>query len=138
MKPQQYTWIDGSSWKMCCIIWVIQSWHNNHQTLLTLCYNLPSQKEERVSELRNQLSERQALRSRRRASTITNQNHSPPHLAITQSDPRSLAPPPGYPVPTSDPHPIPPSFTNSSSLYQPDSKISRNNCHTSRLQLLYK
>uniref|UniRef100_A0A8C9YHB0 Gamma-aminobutyric acid type B receptor subunit 1 n=1 Tax=Sander lucioperca TaxID=283035 RepID=A0A8C9YHB0_SANLU len=81
------------------------------------------EKEERVSELRNQLSERQALRSRRRAST---------------SDPRSLAPPPGYPVPISDLHPIPPSFGNSSSLYQPDSKISRNNCHTSRLQLLYK
>ncbi|XP_067365993.1 gamma-aminobutyric acid type B receptor subunit 1 isoform X2 [Channa argus] len=96
------------------------------------------EKEERVSELRNQLSERQALRSRRRASTVTNQNHSSPPLAITQSDPRSLAHPPGYPVPTSDPHPIPPTFTNSSSLYQPDSKISRNNCHTSRLQLLYK
>lgn len=96
------------------------------------------QKEERVSELRIQLSERQALRSRRRASTITNQNHSPPPLTITQSDPRSLAPPPGYPAPISDPHPVPPSFTNSSSLYQPDSKISRNNCHTSRLQLLYK
>ncbi|GLD63251.1 gamma-aminobutyric acid type B receptor subunit 1 isoform X2 [Lates japonicus] len=96
------------------------------------------EKEERVSELRNQLSERQALRSRRRASTVTNQNHSPPHLAIPQSDPRSLAPPPGYPAPTCDPHPVPPSFANSSSLYQPDSKISRNNCHTSRLQLLYK
>ncbi|XP_036948326.1 gamma-aminobutyric acid type B receptor subunit 1 isoform X7 [Acanthopagrus latus] len=96
------------------------------------------EKEERVSELRNQLSERQALRSRRRASTITNQNHSSPPLAIFQSDPRSLAPPPGYPAPTSDPHPIAPSFPNSSSLYQPDSKISRNNCHTSRLQLLYK
>ncbi|XP_023250641.1 gamma-aminobutyric acid type B receptor subunit 1-like isoform X1 [Seriola lalandi dorsalis] len=96
------------------------------------------EKEERVSELRNQLSERQALRSRRRASTVTNQNHSPPPLSIPHSDPRSLAPPPGYPAPTSDPHPVPPSFANSSSLYQPDSKISRNNCHTSRLQLLYK
>ncbi|CAK6982642.1 gamma-aminobutyric acid type B receptor subunit 1, partial [Scomber scombrus] len=96
------------------------------------------EKEERVSELRNQLSERQALRSRRRASTITNQNHSSPHLTIPQSDPRSLAPPPGYPAPTSDLHPVPPSFAKSSSLYQPDSKISRNNCHTSRLQLLYK
>eukprot|EP00064_Thunnus_orientalis_P006023 superscaffoldBa00000608_g6037 len=96
------------------------------------------EKEERVSELRNQLSERQALRSRRRASTITNQNHSSPPLTIPQSDPRSLAPPPGYPAPTSDLHPVPPSFANSSSLYQPDSKISRNNCHTSRLQLLYK
>ncbi|XP_076610530.1 gamma-aminobutyric acid type B receptor subunit 1 isoform X3 [Chaetodon auriga] len=96
------------------------------------------EKEERVSELRNQLSERQALRSRRRASTITNQNHNSPPLTIPQSDPRSLAPPPGYPVPTPDPHSISPSFANSSSLYQPDSKISRNNCHTSRLQLLYK
>ncbi|KAG8004966.1 Gamma-aminobutyric acid type B receptor subunit 1, partial [Nibea albiflora] len=96
------------------------------------------EKEERVSELRNQLSERQALRSRRRASTITNQNHSSPPLAIPHSDPRSLAPPPGYPAPTSDPHTISASFANSSSLYQPDSKISRNNCHTSRLQLLYK
>uniref|UniRef100_A0AAX7US07 G-protein coupled receptors family 3 profile domain-containing protein n=1 Tax=Astatotilapia calliptera TaxID=8154 RepID=A0AAX7US07_ASTCA len=96
------------------------------------------EKEERVSELRNQLSERQALRSRRRASTITNQNHSPPPFSITQSDPRSLAPPPGYPAPASDPHPVPQSFANSSSLYQSDSKISRNKCHTSRLQLLYK
>uniref|UniRef100_A0A8C9YGI8 Gamma-aminobutyric acid type B receptor subunit 1 n=1 Tax=Sander lucioperca TaxID=283035 RepID=A0A8C9YGI8_SANLU len=96
------------------------------------------EKEERVSELRNQLSERQALRSRRRASTVSNQNHSSSSPAIPQSDPRSLAPPPGYPVPISDLHPIPPSFGNSSSLYQPDSKISRNNCHTSRLQLLYK
>nr|XP_033492086.1 gamma-aminobutyric acid type B receptor subunit 1-like [Epinephelus lanceolatus] len=97
------------------------------------------EKEERVSELRNQLSERQALRSRRRASTVTNQNHSSPSRAITQSDPRSLAPPPGYPAPISDLHPVPTSFGNSSSLYQQqDSKISRNNCHTSRLQLLYK
>nr|XP_046272894.1 gamma-aminobutyric acid type B receptor subunit 1 [Scatophagus argus] len=96
------------------------------------------EKEERVSELRNQLSERQALQSRRRASTVINQNHSSPHLTIHQIDPRSLAPPPGYPVPAFDPHPISQSFTNSSSLYQPDSKISRNNCHTSRLQLLYK
>ncbi|KAK1880373.1 Gamma-aminobutyric acid type B receptor subunit 1, partial [Dissostichus eleginoides] len=96
------------------------------------------EKEERVSELRNQLTERQALRSRRRASSVTNQNHSSPALAIHQSDPRSLAPPPGYPVPISDLHPIPSSFGNSSSLYQPDSKISRNNCHASRLQLLYK
>ncbi|XP_070777975.1 gamma-aminobutyric acid type B receptor subunit 1 isoform X2 [Enoplosus armatus] len=96
------------------------------------------EKEERVSELRNQLSERQALRSRRRASTVTNHNHSSPHLAIHQSDPRSLAPPPGYPAPTSETLPISPSFANSSSLYQTDSKISRNNCHASRLQLLYK
>ncbi|XP_029298456.1 gamma-aminobutyric acid type B receptor subunit 1 isoform X1 [Cottoperca gobio] len=98
------------------------------------------EKEERVSELRNQLSERQALRSRRRASTVTNHNHSSPSLAIAQSNPRSLAPPPGYPTPTpiSDLHPLPPSFGNSSTLYQPDSKISQNNCHTSHLQLLYK
>ncbi|XP_069576779.1 gamma-aminobutyric acid type B receptor subunit 1 isoform X2 [Brachyistius frenatus] len=95
------------------------------------------EKEERVSELRNQLSERQALRSRRRASTVTNQIHTPPPLVISHGDPRSLAPPPGYPAPT-DPLPVPASFANSSSLYQPDSKISRNNCHTSRLQLLYK
>ncbi|KAG7225362.1 hypothetical protein INR49_027345 [Caranx melampygus] len=105
---------------------------------ITLVVLFVPKKEERVSELRNQLSERQALRSRRRASTVTNQNHSPPPLTITHSDPRSLAPPPGYPAPTSDPHPVPASFANSSSLYQPDSKLSRNNCHTSRLQLLYK
>ncbi|XP_029975855.1 gamma-aminobutyric acid type B receptor subunit 1 isoform X1 [Salarias fasciatus] len=96
------------------------------------------EKEERVSELRSQLSERQALRSRRRASTITNQNHSPPPLSVAQSNPRALAPPPGYPAPTSEPHLGPAPFSNSSSLYQPDSKISRNNCHTSRLQMLYK
>ncbi|CAJ1083642.1 gamma-aminobutyric acid type B receptor subunit 1-like isoform X1 [Xyrichtys novacula] len=96
------------------------------------------EKEERVSELRNQLSERQALRSRRRASTISNQNHSTPPLNVHHSDPRSLAPPPGYPAPTLEPHPVSASFANSSSLYQHDSKISRNNCHTSRLQLLYK
>ncbi|XP_061616276.1 gamma-aminobutyric acid type B receptor subunit 1 isoform X1 [Phyllopteryx taeniolatus] len=96
------------------------------------------EKEERVSELRNQLSERQALRSRRRPSTVSNQNHSNPPLAILPTDPRSLAPPPGYPAPTSDLHAVSPSFGNSSSLYQPDNKISRNNCHTSRLQMLYK
>lgn len=95
------------------------------------------QKEERVSELRNQLTERQATHSRRRPSTITSHNHSPP-LAIHQSDPRSLAPPPGYPDPTSDPHPVHISFTNSSSHYQSDSKLSQYNCHTNRLQLLYK
>ncbi|XP_074542769.1 gamma-aminobutyric acid type B receptor subunit 1 isoform X3 [Halichoeres trimaculatus] len=96
------------------------------------------EKEERVSELRNQLSERQALRSRRRASTVSNQNHSTPPLSVLHSDPRSLVPPPGYPAPTLEPHPVSSSFTNSSSLYQPDGRISRNNCHTSRLQLLYK
>ncbi|XP_057683526.1 gamma-aminobutyric acid type B receptor subunit 1 isoform X2 [Corythoichthys intestinalis] len=96
------------------------------------------EKEERVSELRNQLSERQALRSRRRPSTVSNQNHNTPPLAIPPTDPRSLVPPPGYPTPTSDLHAIPASFANSSSLYQPDNKIGRNNCHTSRLQMLYK
>lgn len=96
------------------------------------------QKEERVSELRNQLSERQALRSRRRPSTVSNQNHNTPPLSIPPTDPRSLAPPPGYPAPTSDLHAVPPSFGNSSSLYQPDNKIGRNNCHASRLQMLYK
>uniref|UniRef100_A0A8C2GRW4 Gamma-aminobutyric acid (GABA) B receptor, 1b n=1 Tax=Cyprinus carpio TaxID=7962 RepID=A0A8C2GRW4_CYPCA len=67
------------------------------------------EKEERVSELRNQLSERQALRSRKR-----------------------------YPLPASDNHSLPPTFSNSSTLYQPDGKINRNNCHPGRLQLLYK
>ncbi|XP_058475233.1 gamma-aminobutyric acid type B receptor subunit 1 isoform X1 [Solea solea] len=98
------------------------------------------EKEERVSELRNQLCERQATHSRRRPSTITNQHHSPP-LTIHHSDhPRALAPPPGYSAPlASDPHPVPLStFANSSSLYQSDGKISRNNCHANRLQLLYK
>ncbi|XP_026156220.1 gamma-aminobutyric acid type B receptor subunit 1 [Mastacembelus armatus] len=96
------------------------------------------EKEERVSELRNQLCERQAVWSRRRASTVIIQNHSAPPLTIAQTDPRSLAHPPGYPTPTSDPYPVPSSFTNSSSLYHSDTKISRNNCHTSRMQLLYK
>lgn len=95
------------------------------------------QKEERVSELRNQLSERQALRSRRRPSSA-NQNHSSPPLPTTQNDPKSLLPPPGYPLPASDNHSLPPTFSNSSVLYQPDGKINRNNCHPSRLQLLYK
>ncbi|XP_064876242.1 gamma-aminobutyric acid type B receptor subunit 1-like [Oncorhynchus nerka] len=94
------------------------------------------EKEERVSELRNQLVERQALRSRRRPSTVK-QNHTP-LLPVPSNDPKSLIPPPGYPNPTSDNHSLPPSFSNSSNLYQPDGKISRNNCHTSRLQLLYK
>ncbi|XP_045078054.1 gamma-aminobutyric acid type B receptor subunit 1-like isoform X2 [Coregonus clupeaformis] len=95
------------------------------------------EKEERVSELRNQLVERQALRSRRRPSTAT-QNHSTPLLPVPSNDSKSLVPPPGYPNPTSDNHSLPPSFSNSSNLYQPDGKISRNNCHTSRIQLLYK
>uniref|UniRef100_W5KWH6 Gamma-aminobutyric acid type B receptor subunit 1 n=1 Tax=Astyanax mexicanus TaxID=7994 RepID=W5KWH6_ASTMX len=72
------------------------------------------EKEERVSELRNQLSERQALRSRRRPSS-SNLNHSTPPMPTAHPDPKSLLPPPGYPLP-----------------------IGRNNCHTSRLQLLYK
>ncbi|XP_058261154.1 gamma-aminobutyric acid type B receptor subunit 1 isoform X1 [Hemibagrus wyckioides] len=95
------------------------------------------EKEERVSELRNQLSERQALRSRRRPSS-THLNHSTPPLSVPHTDPKSLLPPPGYPLPTSDNHALPPTFSNSTSVYQPDGKISRNNCHASRLQLLYK
>ncbi|KAG9345238.1 hypothetical protein JZ751_009784 [Albula glossodonta] len=95
------------------------------------------EKEERVSELRTQLAERQALRSRRRPSTH-NQNHSTPPPPASQNDPKSFLPPPGYPIPSSENHSLPPSFSNSSNLYQPDSKISRNHCHTSRLQLLYK
>ncbi|KAM9434539.1 gamma-aminobutyric acid type B receptor subunit 1 isoform 2-T2 [Clarias gariepinus] len=95
------------------------------------------EKEERVSELRNQLSERQALRSRRHTSS-TNLNHSTPPLPISHTDSKSLLPPPGYPLPTSDNHSIPSTFSNSTSVYQPDGKISRNNCHPSRLQLLYK
>uniref|UniRef100_A0A671R6T6 Gamma-aminobutyric acid type B receptor subunit 1-like n=1 Tax=Sinocyclocheilus anshuiensis TaxID=1608454 RepID=A0A671R6T6_9TELE len=95
------------------------------------------EKEERVSELRNQLSERQALRSRKRP-TSSNQNHSSPSLPAPQNDPKSLLPPPGYPLPASDNHSLPPTFSNSSTLYQPDGKINRNNCHPGRLQLLYK
>ncbi|KAG5856616.1 gamma-aminobutyric acid type B receptor subunit 1 isoform X1 [Anguilla rostrata] len=95
------------------------------------------EKEERVSELRSQLAERQALRSRRRPST-QNQNHSTPPPPSSQNDPKSLLPPPGYPIPSSENHALPPSFSNSSNLYQADSKIGRNHCHTSRLQLLYK
>ncbi|ROK35698.1 Gamma-aminobutyric acid type B receptor subunit 1 [Anabarilius grahami] len=94
------------------------------------------EKEERVSELRNQLSERQALRSRKRP-TSSNQNHSSPSLPTPQNDPKSLLPPPGYPLPASDNHSLPPTFSNSSALYQPDGKINRNNCHPGRLQLLY-
>ncbi|KAM9777065.1 gamma-aminobutyric acid type B receptor subunit 1 isoform 8-T8 [Syngnathus typhle] len=96
------------------------------------------EKEERVSELRNQLSERQALRSRRRPSTVSNQNNSAGQVGTPATDPRSLAPPPGYPAPAPDLHAVPPSFGNSSSLYRPDGKTGRNNCHASRLQMLYK
>ncbi|KAI5087362.1 gamma-aminobutyric acid type B receptor subunit 1 isoform X2 [Silurus meridionalis] len=95
------------------------------------------EKEERVSELRNQLSERQALRSRRRPSS-TNLNHSTPPLTVSHNDPKSLLPPPGYPLPSSDNHSLPQTFSNSTIVYQPDGKISRNNCHPGRLQLLYK
>ncbi|XP_069054844.1 gamma-aminobutyric acid type B receptor subunit 1 isoform X2 [Lepisosteus oculatus] len=85
-----------------------------------------TEKEERVSELRHQLAERQALRSRRRPSGTESKPH----------------PPPGYPLPpSSDNHQ--PAFPNSSSLaplYQAplSDKIGRNNCHASRLHLLYK
>ncbi|XP_077600201.1 gamma-aminobutyric acid type B receptor subunit 1 isoform X2 [Stigmatopora nigra] len=96
------------------------------------------EKEERVSELRNQLYERRALRSRSRPSTVSNQNHNTPPLTAAPADPRSLVAPPGYPTSTSDLHTVPACFGNSSRLYQPDNKISRNNCHTNRLQMLYK
>nr|XP_023836287.1 gamma-aminobutyric acid type B receptor subunit 1-like [Salvelinus alpinus] len=97
------------------------------------------EKEQRVSELRNQLVERQALRNRRRPSSGTNQNHSNPSPPSSQPDPKSLLPPPGYPNPASDNHSsLPPSFSNSSNLYQADSKISRNHCHNSQIPLLYK
>ncbi|XP_051718303.1 gamma-aminobutyric acid type B receptor subunit 1 isoform X2 [Ctenopharyngodon idella] len=87
------------------------------------------EKEERVTELRNQLAERQALRSRRRTSVQNqNQNHSVPS---------SHAEPPSY-SPATDKQSLPPSFSNSSNLYQGEGKLSRNNCHNSRLPLLYK
>uniref|UniRef100_A0A8C1ZA44 G-protein coupled receptors family 3 profile domain-containing protein n=1 Tax=Cyprinus carpio TaxID=7962 RepID=A0A8C1ZA44_CYPCA len=87
------------------------------------------EKEERVTELRNQLAQRQALRSRRRPSVPNqNQNHSVPS---------SHAEPPSY-SPATDKQSLPPSFSNSSDLYQGEGKLSRNNCHNSRLPLLYK
>ncbi|XP_057689224.1 gamma-aminobutyric acid type B receptor subunit 1-like isoform X2 [Corythoichthys intestinalis] len=89
------------------------------------------EKEERVSALRNQLAERQALRSRRRPSAGQNQNHN-----AAQPDPKSLLPPPGYP--SADNHSLPPSFSNSSNLYPGESKMSRNHCHNSQIPLLYK
>ena len=98
--------------------------------------SLPFQKEERVSALRNQLAERQALRNRRQAPTGQNQNHSAP-LPSSQPDPRSLLPPPGYPNPATDNHALPPSFSNSSNLYPADSKMGRNHCHNSQIPLLY-
>ncbi|XP_075962899.1 gamma-aminobutyric acid type B receptor subunit 1 [Anarhichas minor] len=95
------------------------------------------EKEERVSALRNQLAERQALRNRRRPSSGQNQNHNAPPPS-PQPDPKSLLPPPGYPNPTTDNHALPPSFSNSSNLYPADSKMSRNHCHNSQIPLLYK
>uniref|UniRef100_A0A7N6BMU8 G-protein coupled receptors family 3 profile domain-containing protein n=1 Tax=Anabas testudineus TaxID=64144 RepID=A0A7N6BMU8_ANATE len=95
------------------------------------------EKEERVSALRNQLAERQALRNRRRPSTGQNQNHNAPPPS-SQPDPKSLLLPPGYPNPTTDNHSLPPSFSNSSNLYPADSKMSRNHCHNSQIPLLYK
>ncbi|XP_060905971.1 gamma-aminobutyric acid type B receptor subunit 1 [Labrus mixtus] len=95
------------------------------------------EKEERVSALRNQLAERQALRNRRRPSSGQNQNHNTPPPS-SQPDPKSLLPPPGYPNPTTDNHSLPPSFSNSSNLYPADSKMSRNHCHNSQIPLLYK
>ncbi|XP_034553410.1 gamma-aminobutyric acid type B receptor subunit 1 [Notolabrus celidotus] len=95
------------------------------------------EKEERVSALRNQLAERQALRNRRRPSSGQNQNHNAPP-PTSQPDPKSLLPPPGYPNPTTDNHSLPPSFSNSSNLYPADSKMSRNHCHNSQIPLLYK
>lgn len=101
-----------------------------------MIYRAPSvshlQKEERVSALRNQLAERQALRNRRRPSSGQNQNHN------AQADPKSLLPPPGYPNPTMDNHSMPPSFSNSSNLYPAESKMGRNHCHNSQIPLLYK
>lgn len=88
-----------------------------------------------MSALRNQLAERQALRSRRRPSVGQNQNHNAPP---PQPDSKSLLPPPGYPNPATDNHSLPPSFSNSSSLYPADSKMSRNHCHNSQIPLLYK
>ncbi|KAM6910176.1 gamma-aminobutyric acid type B receptor subunit 1 isoform 2-T2 [Xenentodon cancila] len=95
------------------------------------------EKEERVSALRNQLAERQALRNRRQASAGQNQNHNAPPPS-SQPDPRSLLPPPGYPNPATDNHSLPPSFSNSSNLYPADSKMGRNHCHNSQIPLLYK
>ncbi|XP_053288987.1 LOW QUALITY PROTEIN: gamma-aminobutyric acid type B receptor subunit 1 [Pleuronectes platessa] len=95
------------------------------------------EKEERVSALRNQLAERQSLRNRRPPTTGQNQNHNAPPPS-SQPDPKSLLPPPGYPNPATDNHALPPSFSNSSSLYPADSKMSRNHCHNSQIPLLYK
>ncbi|XP_027003762.1 gamma-aminobutyric acid type B receptor subunit 1 isoform X1 [Tachysurus fulvidraco] len=88
------------------------------------------EKEERVTELRHQLAERQALRARKPVSCQNqNQNHSVPPTASSE--------PPGY-SPGSEQHSVPPSFSNNSTLYQGEGKLSRNHCHNSRLPLLYK
>ncbi|XP_056142362.1 gamma-aminobutyric acid type B receptor subunit 1 isoform X1 [Lampris incognitus] len=96
------------------------------------------EKEERVSALRNQLAERQALRNRRQPSAGQNQNHNAAPPPSSLPDPKSLLPPPGYPNPAMDNHSLPASFSNSSNLYQADSKMSRNHCHNSQIPLLYK
>ncbi|XP_065596612.1 gamma-aminobutyric acid type B receptor subunit 1-like [Cyrtonyx montezumae] len=94
-----------------------------------------AEKEERVSELRQQLHDRQ-LRSRRRSSTANTANtaapHSPPH-----------SPPHG--APHSPPHGAP---HGAGPLYQPSlvrclaaehaDAVGRGNCHGSRVHLLYK
>ncbi|KAI4884235.1 hypothetical protein NFI96_011599 [Prochilodus magdalenae] len=99
---------------------------------ITLVVLFVPKKEERVTELRHQLAERQALRSRRNTSSQNqNQNHSTP------LPPSSQAEPPGY-SPATEQRSLPPSFSNSSNLYQGESKLSRNHCHNSRLPLLYK
>ena len=86
------------------------------------------QKEERVTALRNQLAERQALRRRPSAGQNQNQNHSAPPPS-SNAEPKSMLPPPGYPA-----SPTPPT-----SLYPTaDGKMSRNHCHSSQIPLLYK
>uniref|UniRef100_A0AAY4EKQ7 Gamma-aminobutyric acid type B receptor subunit 1 n=1 Tax=Denticeps clupeoides TaxID=299321 RepID=A0AAY4EKQ7_9TELE len=82
------------------------------------------QKEERVSELRSQLAERQALRSRRRPSGQTQNHTGPQQPPPSQAEPKQLSQPPGYS----------PADKLSSSI----PKLSRNHCHNSRLPLLYK
>ncbi|XP_015259435.1 PREDICTED: gamma-aminobutyric acid type B receptor subunit 1-like [Cyprinodon variegatus] len=106
---------------------------NDHRAVGMAIYNVA--KEERVSALRNQLAERQAIRNRRQPTSGQNQNHNTPPPA-SHTDPKSLLPPPGYSHPTSDNHSLPPSFSNSSSLYPADSKMSRNHCHNSQIPLL--
>ncbi|XP_072290424.1 gamma-aminobutyric acid type B receptor subunit 1-like, partial [Eucyclogobius newberryi] len=83
------------------------------------------EKEERVSALRNQLAERQALRSRRRPSNAQNHNSAP----CGHPETKSLLPPPGYPT---DSHALP------QSVYPNEGKMNRNHCHNSQIPLLYK